>query len=298
MTGFLCFDKGENITSFFAIKKLSRLLGEKKAGHTGTLDPMATGVMTVALGGATRFIELMPSHEKAYRAVIKFGIATDTLDITGTILETSDQKVKREEFEKILDCFRGDIMQVPPMYSAIKKDGVRLYDLARQGIEVEREERKVTIKELSLISCDETEQEFTIDVLCSGGTYIRSLCNDIGEKLGVVCTLKSLRRTMANNISISHCLTLDEIEKLCMEGKQQEIIIPVDKALSVYDKVTVSPKQAVRFSNGGELDAGRIKFDFNEVFYRVYSPEEKFLGIGEYIKSENSLKVKRVYNEK
>jgi len=140
MTGFVCFDKGENITSFFAVKKLSRLLGEKKAGHTGTLDPMATGVMTVALGGATRFIELMPSHEKKYTAVIKFGIATDTLDITGNVTEKSDKKVSHEEFEKVLQLFHGDIMQVPPMYSAIKKDGVRLYDLARQGVEVEREE--------------------------------------------------------------------------------------------------------------------------------------------------------------
>ncbi|MBQ7957959.1 MAG: tRNA pseudouridine(55) synthase TruB [Clostridia bacterium] len=297
MTGFICFDKGENITSFFAVKKLSRLLGEKKAGHTGTLDPMATGVMTVALGGATRFIELMPSHEKAYRAVIKFGFSTDTLDITGNVIEESDKKVNREDFLSVLEFFRGDIMQVPPMYSAIKKDGVRLYDLARKGIEVEREERKVTIKKLELVSCDENENEFTIDVLCSGGTYIRSLCSDIGEKLGVPCTMKSLRRTMANNIDISKCLTLEEIEKLCNEGREKEIITSVDEALSVYEKVKVSEKQAVRFSNGGELDAGRVRFSFEENFYRVYSPEDKFLGIGEYVKDGNVLKVKRVYNE-
>ncbi|MBE6783663.1 MAG: tRNA pseudouridine(55) synthase TruB [Ruminococcaceae bacterium] len=297
MTGFICFDKAENITSFFAVKKLSRLLGEKKAGHTGTLDPMATGVMTVALGGATRFIELMPSHEKAYTAVIKFGISTDTLDITGNVLETSDKKVSREEFENVLENFRGDIMQVPPMYSAIKKDGVRLYDLARKGIEVEREERKVTIKKLELISFNENENEFTIDVLCSGGTYIRSLCSDIGEKLGVPCTMKSLRRTMANNIDISKCLTLSEIEKLCEEGREKEIITAVDEALCIYEKINVSAKQAVRFKNGGELDADRIKYNFNESFYRVYSPENLFLGIGEYVQAENSLKVKRVYNE-
>ena len=298
MTGFVCFDKGENITSFFAVKKLSRLLGEKKAGHTGTLDPMATGVMTVALGGATRFIELMPSHEKSYRAVIKFGLSTDTLDITGNVLEESDKKVSKEDFLQVLDFFRGDIMQVPPMYSAIKKDGVRLYDLARKGIEVEREERKVTIKKLELVSCDEAENEFTIDVFCSGGTYIRSLCSDIGEKLEVPCTLKSLRRTMANNIDISKCLTLAEIEKLCEEGRQNEIITPVDEALSVYKEVQVSEKQAVRFANGGELDTGRIRYEFTETFYRVYSPTRKFLGIGEYVQSENLLKVKRVYNEK
>lgn len=298
MTGFVCFDKGENITSFFAVKKMSRLLGEKKAGHTGTLDPMATGVMTVALGGATRFIELMPSHEKSYTAVIKFGIATDTLDITGNILEKSDKKVSREEFENVLQLFLGDIMQVPPMYSAIKKDGVRLYDLARKGVEVEREERPVTIKELKLLSYDEAEQEFEIHVHCSNGTYIRSLSSDIGERLGVPCTLKSLRRTMANNIDISECLTFDEIEKKCAEGRQNEILIPVDKALDVYEKVTVSEKQAVRFSNGGELDAKRIKFYFEEGYYRVYSPDGRFLGIGEYAESENLLKVKRVYNEK
>ncbi len=298
MTGFVCFDKGENITSFWAVKRMSRLLGEKKAGHAGTLDPMATGVMTVALGGATRFIELMPSHEKRYTAVIKFGISTDTLDITGNVLETSTRKVKTEEISAVLENFRGDIMQVPPMYSALKKDGVRLYDLARKGIEVEREERPVTIKELELVSSNENENEFTIDVLCSGGTYIRSLVGDIGEKLGTVCTLKELRRTMANNISISDCFTFEEIEKMCQEGRQSEIVIPVDRALSVYEKVTVSEKQAVRFSNGGELDAGRIKFRFDETYYRVYSPEDRFLGIGEYDKKENSLKVKRVYNDR
>lgn len=298
MTGFVCFDKGENITSFFAVKKMSRLLGEKKAGHTGTLDPMATGVMTVALGGATRFIELMPSHEKSYTAVIKFGIATDTLDITGNIIQKSNEKVSREAFADVLPLFLGDIMQVPPMYSAIKKDGVRLYDLARKGVEVEREERQVTIKELEFLSCNEDEQEFEIHVHCSNGTYIRSLAADIGEKLGVPCTLKSLRRTMANNIDISRCLTFAEIEKLCEEGRQSEILIPVDEALSVYEKVTVSEKQAVRFSNGGELDAQRIKFRFEKGYYRVYSPDGRFLGIGEYAADENLLKVKRVYNEK
>ncbi len=298
MTGFICFDKGENITSFWAVKKLSRLLGEKKAGHTGTLDPMATGVMTVALGGATRFIEVMPSHEKAYTAVIKFGIATDTLDITGEVLKTDTKKVSEEEFLRALTFFRGDIMQMPPMYSAIKKDGVRLYDLARKGIEIEREERPVTIKKLEMTDFDEKNNEFTIDVVCSGGTYIRSLIADIGEKLGTVCTMKSLRRTMANNIDISKCLTLAEIEKMCEESRQNEIIIPVDEALSTYEKVSVSDKQAVRFSNGGELDAGRIKFDFKEAYYRVYSPEGKFLGLGEYTATDNSLKVKRVYNER
>ncbi len=298
MTGFICFDKGENITSFWAVKKLSRLLGEKKAGHTGTLDPMATGVMTVALGGATRFIEVMPSHEKAYTAVIKFGILTDTLDITGEVLKTDTKMVSKEDFLNALTFFRGDIMQVPPMYSAIKKDGVRLYDLARKGIEVEREERPVTIKKLEMTGFDLENNEFTIDVVCSGGTYIRSLIADIGEKLGTVCTMKSLRRTMANNIGIEKCLTLTEIEKMCEEGRQNEIIIPVDEALSTYEEVTVSEKQAVRFSNGGELDAGRIRFNFEEAYYRVYSPEGKFLGLGEYTATDNSLKVKRVYNER
>ena len=298
MTGFVCFDKGESITSFFAVKRMSRLMGEKKAGHTGTLDPMATGVMTVALGGATRFIELIPSHEKSYTATIKFGIATDTLDITGNVLETSDKKVSCEEFESVLPCFRGDIMQVPPMYSALKKDGVRLYDLARQGVEIEREERPVTIKRLELISHNAEENEFEIDVLCSNGTYIRSLCNDIGEKLGVPCTLKKLRRTMANNIDISACLTFEEIEKICEEGRQKEILLPVDRLLEVYPEVSVSEKQAKRFSNGGELDAGRLKASLDDGYYRVYSPEKKFLGVGEYDKEKNQLKVKRVYNEK
>ena len=150
MTGIIPLYKGENITSFFAVSKVRRIVGEKKAGHTGTLDPNATGVLPVALGGATRFIELLPTHKKAYKATFKTGMRTDTLDIWGTVLETCEKKVTFGEVLKASENFKGEIMQLPPMYSALKKDGVRLYELARQGKEVERTPRKCEIYELIL----------------------------------------------------------------------------------------------------------------------------------------------------
>ncbi|MBQ4459121.1 MAG: tRNA pseudouridine(55) synthase TruB [Clostridia bacterium] len=151
MTGIICLRKPEGVTSFQAVRKVRGITGEKKAGHCGTLDPEATGVLPVMLGGATRFLEFLPTTPKQYRAVMKLGVVTDTLDLTGTVLETRDVSAGREEILSALGRFRGDILQVPPMYSALKKDGVRLYDLARQGVEVEREARPVTIFELELL---------------------------------------------------------------------------------------------------------------------------------------------------
>ena len=207
MNGFIYVDKPEGITSFVAVAKIRRLFGIKKAGHTGTLDPMATGVLPIAIGHATRFIELIPSHDKAYRAKFILGKTTDTLDITGAVTGEYEVTSTREDVEKALADFRGEIQQIPPMYSAIKKDGVRLYDLARQGIEIERESRKVNIHDLELISyCKETA-EYEIDCECSSGTYIRTLIADIGEKLGCGATMTALRRTKANGVAIENCYT-------------------------------------------------------------------------------------------
>ena len=157
MTGIIPLKKGENITSFFAVNKVRRIIGEKKCGHTGTLDPNATGVLPIAVGGATRFIELLPTHKKAYKATFKTGFCTDTLDIWGAVTETFDKKVNFEEIKTVALEFKGEIMQLPPMYSAIKRDGVRLYELARQGIEVERTPRKCEIYELIVSEAEKGE---------------------------------------------------------------------------------------------------------------------------------------------
>lgn len=297
MTGFICVDKPNDITSFVAAAKLRRIFSEKKAGHTGTLDPMATGVLPVALGGATRFIELIPSHDKAYRACFELGKTTDTLDITGELLEQKEVNCCKADVERVLEQFKGSIKQLPPMYSAIKKNGVRLYELARQGIETEREERDVTIYSLCLVSCEESRNEYVIDVSCSSGTYIRSLISDIGEALGCGAVMTRLKRTGANGIGIDKCLTFEQLEQMKENGSLSKAVIPVDELLG-YKKIKVSAAQAKRFSNGGELDLDRIKCEKKDGYYNVYSPENKFLGVGEISVFKGALKVKRVYSER
>lgn len=294
MTGFVFLDKPEGMTSFFAASRLRRIFSMKKIGHTGTLDPMATGVLPVALGGATRFIELIESHDKAYRATFILGKTTDTLDITGKVLSENEVAVKKEDVEKALSFFRGEIKQLPPMYSAIKKDGVRLYDLARQGIEIEREERDVTIYSLELVETDEEKNEYTIDVSCSSGTYIRSLISDIGEKLSSGAVMTALKRTSANGIDIGECRSLEELEALKEEGALEKAVVPVWEFIK-YPRITVSDSQAKRFKNGGELFLDRVKGLSENTFYNIFSPEGNFLGIGEKDEEAGLLKVKRVY---
>ncbi len=292
-TGVICLNKSENISSFLAVKKMSRLLGIKKAGHTGTLDPMATGVLVIMLGSCTRFIDFLPESDKSYRANVLLGKKTDTLDITGTVLEEKDVNVTEDEIKKICESFLGETMQIPPMYSAIQKNGVRLYELARKGIEVEREARKINIKNLSVRNFDGTS--FTLDVTCSAGTYIRSLASDIGEKLSTGACLTSLQRTKANGFSIDCSLTLEEAEEHIKIGDIDKYILPIEDALIFYGAVTVSAAQSVRFRNGGSLSLERINKNFENGLYRVFSPDNKFLGLGESDTENKILKPKRVY---
>lgn len=294
MNGFVFLDKSEGLTSFVAAAKVRRLFGIKKAGHTGTLDPMATGVLPIALGGATRFIELIPSHDKAYRAKFILGKTTDTLDITGKVTGEYAVTATKGDVEKVLTRFTGEIEQVPPMYSAIKKDGVRLYDLARQGIEIERESRKVTVYSLSLIGYDENTAEYEIECECSSGTYIRTLIADIGEALSCGAVMTSLRRTKANGVSIDRCFTLERLAALAEEGNIEKALMSVDSFIT-YDKIKVSAPQAKRFSNGGELDINRFGGKKEPGLYCVYSPDDEFLGIGEIDSEVTALSVKRVY---
>lgn len=292
-TGVICLNKSENISSFLAVKKMSRLLGIKKAGHTGTLDPMATGVLVIMLGSCTRFIDFLPESDKSYRANVLLGKKTDTLDITGTVLEEKDVNVTEDEIKKICESFLGETMQIPPMYSAIQKDGVRLYELARKGIEVEREARKINIKNLSVRNFDGTS--FTLDVTCSAGTYIRSLAFDIGEKLSTGACLTSLCRTKANGFSLDCSLTLEEAEEHIKTGDIDKFVLPIEDALAVYEPVTVSAPQSVRFRNGGELSFERINKNFENGLYRVFSPDNTFLGLGEADTENKILKPKRVF---
>lgn len=295
MTGIICLDKPCNMTSFMAVKRASRILGVKKAGHTGTLDPMATGVLVIMLGHCTRFIELLPEHKKSYTARVKLGITTDTLDITGEVLTENDVDVTFEQLLSVAERFKGDILQTPPMYSAIKKDGERLYDLARKGIEIEREQRKITIEKLEIYDFNGTE--FSMDVTCSAGTYIRSLCDDIGKELGCGAVMTELRRTEANGFSIENAVTLEELEKLVSEKKADTVITSIEKALVSYPEITVTKPQANRFHNGGALGYERLHGEYGVGIYRVYSPERKLLGLGEILTEKGDLNVRRVLVE-
>ena len=228
MDGIIILDKPEDFTSFDMVAKMRRLLGTRKVGHAGTLDPMATGVLPIFVGRATKCCDILPNQNKRYTATFQLGYTTDTLDATGRVLTRTEVSATKEDVEKALESFRGEIMQLPPMYSAIQINGKRLYDLARQGIEIEREKRPVTITELNLLSADDTQHIYQIDVACSKGTYIRTLCADIGEALGCGATMTALRRTEAAGFSIADSITLEEAEKLSEEGTPASIRASVE----------------------------------------------------------------------
>lgn len=294
MTGIIILDKPKDITSFGAVARVRRLCGEKKCGHSGTLDPMATGVLTVMLGGATRFCELLPSHDKEYLAAFRLGTVTDTLDITGTVVETHPVTVGKAQVLEALESFTGEISQLPPMYSAVSVNGQRLYDLARQGIEVERQARTVTVYSADLLESYEEANEYKISVSCSSGTYIRTLIDDIGKKLGCGAVLTELRRTKANGFKVEDAVTVEQLEEAAANGSLESLLVPVEKALEIYPSVCVTEAQAKRFSNGGELDLNRIRCPKMLGYYKVFDPDGTFLGLGE-VRDPESLLVKRVY---
>ena len=298
MTGIICVNKEKDITSFGVCAKMRGILKEKKVGHTGTLDPMATGVLPIMIGGATRFLDYLPESDKGYRAVFVLGKTTDTLDITGTVTAENEVNASKADVESVLTQFKGRIMQPPPMYSAVSVNGKRLYDLARQGIEVEREKREVEIKSLELAECNENENEYTIDVLCTKGTYIRTLIDDIGRVLGCGAVMMSLVRTYAMGFTLDDCKTLAQLQLLKNSGEGfDSVLLPLEKALGTYDKVTVSPAQSNRFKNGGALDLMRVKKQLNaDEIYRVYSSDGDFLGLGKA--DDSQLKVEKLFVNK
>lgn len=285
MTGVLILDKPADFTSFDAVAVCRRLCHERKIGHTGTLDPMATGVLPLLLGKATRAASLLEDTDKEYEAGFRLGMATDTEDSTGKVLETSETPVSREVLENLLPRFRGEIMQVPPMYSAVLKDGKRLYELARKGIEVERDARPVTIFKLELTEYNEESREGKLVVSCSKGTYIRTLIADLAKAAGSLGVMTALRRTKACGFTLADAITLDEAKALSEAGTLQQKLRPVESLFAHLPEVNVSDPQAVRFGNGGQLDLNRIgifrknKPKAGQIF-RVKTEDGTFLGLG------------------
>lgn len=294
MTGIICVNKEKDITSFGVVAKLRGITGEKKAGHTGTLDPMATGVLPVMFGGATRFLNFLPDSDKGYRATFKLGMTTDTLDITGEVTSQSEVAVSVDDVKRVMRDFVGVIDQIPPMFSAKSVDGVRLYDLAREGKIVEREACKVEIKNLDLVSFDDNEHIYQIDVLCSKGTYIRSLIDDIGKKLGCGAVMTELCRTKAMGFDLSNCVTLAELQERKDSGKGfDDVLIDIERMFDCYKKVRVSPAQSTRFFNGGALDINRVQKNIvPDEICAVYSDKNEFLGLGQ--RQGEELKVLRI----
>lgn len=275
--GLLLLNKPKGLTSFSAVSAIKRLAHEKRVGHTGTLDPMATGVLPIFLGRATSLSGLLLDGDKRYTAGIKLGITTDTDDITGEILSQKAVNVTKEQIFKAISHFIGKIEQVPPMYSALKKDGVRLYQLAREGKTADITPRNIEIYSIELLSELDSDNSFVIDVHASKGTYIRSLARDIGEYLGCGATLISLNRTYAAGFDIKDCVSLDDLT----EDNITDYIQSEEKAVNDFREINITEKQAVRFCNGGQLGFERLKIsDFkNEELLRV-KYQNKLLGIG------------------
>ena len=269
MTGIICVDKQENMTSFSAVARARRITGEKKAGHAGTLDPMATGVLPVLFGGATRFMEFLPVQDKGYRAHIRLGLTTDTLDTTGTVLTRSEPHVTREQLEQALCGFRGAILQVPPMYSALKVDGKKLYEIARRGGEVARKARPVTIEELTVLG--EADGDYILRVRCSKGTYIRTLCHDIGAALGCGGVMSALRRTEVGAYRVSDAHTMDALCALPREAAQR-LLLPVDSLWPDAAQRTVDA-QAERLARCGNP----FRLCAPDGVYRIYAASGEFL---------------------
>ena len=295
MTGIICIDKPQGMTSFAVCSRLRKIFGEKKVGHAGTLDPLATGVLPVMIGGATKFLSHLPEHDKGYLAEFELGKTTDTLDITGNLTGEFPVNCSDEQVRYAIESFKGKIMQVPPMYSAVSVGGKRLYELARSGVEVERQSREIEIKKLDMLP--KNGDYYVIDVLCSKGTYIRSLIDDIGKKLGTGAVMTSLCRTQACGFSLADCNDLESLFAAKEAGgDMQKYLLPVENVFLQFEKLTVSQAQSIRFKNGGALDAERIKSPIAESsVYRVCSPNGEFLGLG--MEENSQLKVKRLLVE-
>lgn len=286
MNGILLIDKPPDWTSHDVIGKLRGLLRLRRIGHAGTLDPMATGLLTVFVGRATRAVAFAEAEKKTYVARLRLGLTTDTQDTTGRVLETSGKRVSREELEAVLPRFRGEISQVPPMYSAIKIDGQRLYKLARQGVEVERPARPVTIHRLTVLG--QTEDGFELEITCSKGTYIRTLCHDIGRVLGCGGAMSALRRTQVGTFSVADAHTLETLQAT---DQRAQFIKPLDTLFAAYPALTVDRRQEQGIRNGqtvplSEHPPGQV---------RVYGPNGTFLALGEVVAGSKLVTVKSFF---
>lgn len=283
MDGIIVIDKPLGRTSHDMVGFVRRLLGIKKVGHTGTLDPDATGVLPICIGKATKASDMLTESDKAYRAQLVLGMITDTLDASGEILAEQPVAVTKEQIEKIISEFIGEIEQIPPMFSAIKKDGKKLYELARAGITVERKSRKVKIYDIKIEEIDLKQGTVTIYVECSKGTYIRTLCEDIGLRLGCGAYMNTLVRTKSAQFVIEDSFTVEKLSEMKENGTINEAIIPVDRVFSAYKSVILNDFLTQKAKNGVKIRYKSLK---EGSFYRVYGADNTFLCISRYENGE------------
>ncbi len=310
-SGIINVYKEEGFTSFDVVAKLRGILHFKKLGHTGTLDPMATGVLPVCVGKATKVCDLLTNKDKTYRATMLLGKRTDTLDVTGEVLSESPVEVSPQQVEAALLGFLGESLQVPPMYSALKVDGKRLYELARAGVEVERKARPITIHQIKIERIELPYVTFT--VTCSKGTYIRSLIDDVGQLLGCGATMSALERTQVSSFNITESLTLAELQQLADEGRVEEAILPIDRVFENYEGVRAKAEATKLIENGGGVPLELLEEevglaganceagveaggeDSRDNSYRLYLSDGRFAGI--YRLEEDRLSLVKLFLE-
>lgn len=293
MNGILCMNKPQDFTSFDVIGKLRGILHMKRLGHTGTLDPMATGVLPILVGTATKACDILPNQDKTYQATVVFGKATDTLDIWGKPLQDyPEQHVTEATLRAVLPEFLGDITQLPPMYSAVSVNGKRLYELARKGETVERPTRTVHIDAITLDAFDETQQTATLTVSCGKGTYIRTLLSDMGQRLGGDAVMTALTRTAACGYPLQDCLTFEQVAAAMADGTLEEHLLPTDSLFSSYPKLRLNAAQERMFCNGVKLDLNRLRnLQPDQDIYTVYGATGTFLGTALADRTQQELRI-------
>ena len=290
-SGIIVLKKEEGITSQGAVNRVKRLFGEKKAGHTGTLDPLATGVLPILIGRAVKASEYMLSSDKYYRATLKLGLTTDTEDITGKVLTECGDVPEENEVLAVIKSFEGEIMQIPPMYSALKVGGQKLCDIARRGEEIEREARKITVHSIKAKKI--TSDTYSLDVHCSKGTYIRTLCADIGAALGCGGVMAALKRTKASVFTLDDAHTLSEIEAL-PESERDKLIIPTERVFENLDKIYLEPFFARLCRCGVEIYLKKIGKTLPLGTRVTIHDEQGFFALGEVREFESGLAIKPV----
>lgn len=277
MNGILNVLKPSGMTSFDVVAYLRGVLKTKKIGHTGTLDPDAVGVLPICIGKATKAIEYIIDKNKTYRAELTLGITTDTQDGSGNIMSTKDVKVTNEDVESVIKGFLGEQMQMPPMYSAVRINGKKLYQLAREGKTIERQARGIIIHQISVVKIE--HQTIMFDVTCSKGTYIRTLCHDIGEKLGCGGHMSYLLRTQSGLFTLTDTLTLEEISELSQKGLIQQAMLPTDYVFGHYGAIVIEGEALGKLLNGVAIEVKGA----SEGLLRIYGEDKEFIGIGQIV---------------